>query len=71
VHDAKEPNPGIHMMLANMKYPDYPVALGIIRAVPGNTYETDLENQVNYLKEHSQYKTMDDLLLSGSTWKVE
>jgi 2-oxoglutarate ferredoxin oxidoreductase subunit beta len=29
VHDATEPNPGIHYMLSNMKYPDYPVALGV------------------------------------------
>ena len=36
VHDAHEPNPGIHYMLANMKYPEYPVALGVLRAVPGH-----------------------------------
>ena len=31
VHDVTEPNPGIHYMLANMRYPEYPVALGVIR----------------------------------------
>ena len=40
VHDAAESNPGIHYMLANMRYPEYPVALGVIRSVPGPTYET-------------------------------
>ncbi len=33
IHDAFEPNPGIQYMLANMRYPEYPVALGVIRAV--------------------------------------
>ena len=28
VHDAFESNPGIQYMLANMRYPEYPVALG-------------------------------------------
>ena len=29
VHDAHSENVGIHMMLADMKYPDFPVALGV------------------------------------------
>ncbi len=68
VHDAAEPNPGIQYMLANMKYPEYPVALGVIRAVPGPTYEKELENQVEQVKSRSKIKNMDDLLNSGSVW---
>jgi 2-oxoglutarate/2-oxoacid ferredoxin oxidoreductase subunit beta len=71
VHDATEPNPGIHYMLANMKYPEYPVALGIIRAVPGETYDSAIENQIKLIKESSDIKCVDDLLMSGSTWVVE
>jgi 2-oxoglutarate ferredoxin oxidoreductase subunit beta len=71
VHDALEPNPGIQYMLANMKYPEYPVALGVIRSVPGNTYETDLKNQIDGVKKNARIKCMDDLLRSGSTWNVE
>ncbi len=68
VHDAAEPNPGIQYMLANMKYPEYPVALGVIRAVPGPTYEKELENQIEQVKSKSKIKNMDDLLNSGSVW---
>ena len=68
VHDTAEPNPGIQYMLANMKYPEYPVALGVIRAVPGPTYEKELENQVEQVKSRSKIKNMDDLLNSGSVW---
>jgi 2-oxoglutarate ferredoxin oxidoreductase subunit beta len=71
VHDALEPNPGIQYMLANMKYPEYPVALGIIRAVPAETYDEAIVNQINAIKQTSKIKCMDDLLMSGSTWQVE
>src|SRR5512137_2609330 len=46
VHDAHEPNPGIQYMLANMRYPEYPVALGVIREVKGPTYEKDVDYQI-------------------------
>ena len=71
VHNAYEPNSGIQFMLANMRYPEYPVALGVIRSVPGPTYETDLINQISEVKKASKIKNMDDLLNSGSVWKVE
>jgi 2-oxoglutarate ferredoxin oxidoreductase subunit beta len=71
IHDASEPNPGIHYMLANMRYPEYPVALGVIRAVAGPTYEKDVENQIIEIQKTSKIKSMDDLLNSGSVWKVD
>lgn len=70
VHDAYEENPCIHYMLANMKYPKYPVALGVLRAVPAPTYEVALEEQINMVKESSKIKCMDDLLNSGNVWEI-
>ncbi len=71
VHDAFESNPGIQYMLANMKYPEYPVALGVIRSVPGHTYENDVEEQIRDVQKVAKIKCTDDLLASGSIWKVE
>ena len=71
VHDSLEENPGIHYMLANMKYPQYPVALGVIRAVPGPTYEKAVADQIETVKKNSKIKSVSDLLMSGSTWKVD
>lgn len=71
IHDAHESNPGIHYMLANMKYPEYPVALGIIRAVQGETYDKAVTDQINEIRKISKIKCVDDLLASGSTWEVE
>lgn len=71
VHEPEQSNPGIHYMLANMRYPDYPVALGVIRSVEGPTYEKDLESQINEVKKSSKIRCMDDLMNSGSIWKVD
>ena len=70
VHDAHESNPGIQYMLANMKHPEYPVALGVIRAVTSYTYDQAVAHQIEKVKETSEIKCMDDLLNSGSTWDV-
>jgi 2-oxoglutarate ferredoxin oxidoreductase subunit beta len=71
IHDAYESNPGIQYMLANMRYPEYPVALGVIRSVTGPTYDKAVHEQIDEIKKTAKIKCMDDLFLSGSTWKVE
>lgn len=71
IHDPCGPNPGLHYMLANMRYPEYPVALGVIRSVPGLCYEEEIEKQISEIRGRSKIKCMDDLLTSGSTWKVD
>ena len=70
VHNATENNPGIHLMLANMRYPNYPVALGVIRNVTAPTYERAVEAQIQKVKKTSPMKCLDDLLHSGNTWEV-
>jgi 2-oxoglutarate/2-oxoacid ferredoxin oxidoreductase subunit beta len=70
VHDAHSENPGIHYMLANMNYPEYPVAFGVIRAVEAPTYEEMTERQIEDVKSKATIKCVDDLLMSGSTWTV-
>lgn len=71
VHDALEPNPGIQYMLANMRFPEYPIALGVIRSVPGHSYETDVEEQIKRIQKDARVKSVDDLLTTGSIWKVD
>jgi len=70
VHVSNENNPGIHTMLANMRWPNYPVALGVIRNVSAPTYDQAMVNQINKVKETSKIKNMEDLLKSGNTWEV-
>jgi 2-oxoglutarate/2-oxoacid ferredoxin oxidoreductase subunit beta len=71
VHDAHEPDPGLHYMLAGMQYPEFPVALGIIREVKSQTYDGAMLEQHERVRAKSKIKSVDDLLNSGSTWKVK
>lgn len=70
VHKVSENNPGIHTMLANMRWPNYPVALGVIRKVDAPTYEMAMKAQLQKVRKLSKIRNMDDLLMSGNTWKV-
>ena len=71
VHDAHTDNIGIHMALVEMKGPDYPVALGVIRDVKDITYDDGVRDQVKDVMAKSKIHCVDDLLHSGSTWEVE
>ncbi len=71
VHDARCENAGVHMMLADMKYPDFPVALGVIRNVADLTYNDGVCRQVEEVKAKSRIRCVDDLLNSGSTWTID
>jgi len=70
VHDPYNPDPGIHVMLSKMQVPEFPMALGIIRAVKADTYEDLMTNSISFAKQNSPIKCVDDLLMSGSTWEI-
>lgn len=70
-HDAHEKDTMLHVRLASMKYPDYPVALGVIRQVNEPTYEIEVQKQIEQVRAKSDIRSMDDLLVSGETWIVE
>ncbi len=71
IHDAGSEDPGIHMMLASMAPPEYPAAMGVIRAVKTETLEESVWNSVKHEKEVSPIKNVDDLLNSGNTWEID
>ncbi|MGD9992464.1 MAG: 2-oxoacid:ferredoxin oxidoreductase subunit beta [Salinivirgaceae bacterium] len=71
VHDAYELNPGIHLLLANMRYPEFPVALGVIRSVNAPTYDDNMTNQIKQVKQSAKIKNMTDLLTTGNTWEIK
>ena len=71
VHDAHNPNPFLHWMLVNMRAPEFPVALGVIRDVEAHTYDEALDEQITEVQSQSKIRCMDDLLNSGDTWEVK
>ncbi len=70
VHDAHETDTTTHTQLANMQYPDFPVALGVIRDVNMEVYEQAVEEQIQEAQKDCSIKCLDDLLNSGHTWMV-
>ncbi|MFO7873636.1 MAG: 2-oxoacid:ferredoxin oxidoreductase subunit beta [Bacteroidales bacterium] len=70
VHDQYAKNPSIQRMVGWMKAPDFPVAMGVIRAAPADTYDELLLNQINTARETSDIQSVNDLLRSGQTWEI-
>ena len=71
-HDAQCEDTTLHNMLAAMKWPEYPVAVGIIRDVADeNIYDVKVEQQLADVKASSKIQCVDDLLRSGETWEIK
>lgn len=68
VHDAQAQSPVLHQMLIEMKLPDLPVAMGVIRDVGAETYDEELYQQMNNEKEKTKFSSLNDLFLSGNTF---
>jgi 2-oxoglutarate ferredoxin oxidoreductase subunit beta len=70
VHDPTTEDAAVHTMLATMMPPEFPVALGVIRSVPVETFDQAMMDSIATEQANSTIKTMDDLLNSGQTWTV-
>jgi len=70
-HHVDSNDIGLQSMLIDMKYPDMPVALGVIRDVKDKTYDINVQDQVNDVTAKARIHCVDDLLRSGSTWEVK
>ena len=57
-------------MLARMRPPEFPAALGIIRAVDRPTFDRGVLSQLEHEKENAKFNTVDELLESGDTWEI-
>ncbi len=71
VHHPFEVDPGVHIMLCEMRPPDYPSALGVIRAVQTETFEELVWESVAHEKKTSPLKSVDDLMRTGNTWTID
>jgi 2-oxoglutarate/2-oxoacid ferredoxin oxidoreductase subunit beta len=71
VHHTGHQDNTLHYMLARMTLPDFPVAMGVIRAAEGPVYESLLYDQIAALKKESKLKTVNDLLTSGNVFEVK
>ena len=70
-HDAHSEDTALHTMLASMRYPEYPVAVGVIRDVERPTYDSEVARQITEQQEREPNKSADDLFFGGETWVVK
>ncbi len=68
VHDAKEKDTTLHLMLARLHMP---VVTGIIRAVEEKTYDELCTERIEQMKSQAKFKTVNELFASGETYEVK
>jgi len=72
VHNAEDIDPTLHLALSNMELSmGLPVAFGVIRAAKTQTYDAATNAQIESVKATAKIKNLQQLLLSGNTWKIE
>jgi 2-oxoglutarate ferredoxin oxidoreductase subunit beta len=71
VHDETLENPTIAFMLSRMDYPEYPVPVGVIRAVQRPTYNDLMEEQITRAVETQGQGDLQALFRQGDIWEVE
>ncbi|MFV0291282.1 MAG: 2-oxoacid:ferredoxin oxidoreductase subunit beta [Mangrovibacterium sp.] len=70
IHDAHEEDPTLHLALVNMKYPDFPVAMGVIRDVKALVYDEEMQKQIAEVQSKRKLESLEAIFYSGNTWEV-
>jgi 2-oxoglutarate ferredoxin oxidoreductase subunit beta len=71
VHDEQAEEPYLALMLSRMFWPDYPVPVGVLRAVPRPTHDQLIQQQITAAISASGPGDLAAALASGETWTVE
>jgi 2-oxoglutarate ferredoxin oxidoreductase subunit beta len=71
VHHERHETPAYAFALASLKRPEFPLPVGVFRAVETQTYERMLEEQVEHAIDERGRGDLEALLNSGDTWTIE
>ncbi|MDD9854200.1 MAG: 2-oxoacid:ferredoxin oxidoreductase subunit beta [Deltaproteobacteria bacterium] len=71
IHDESHQSPSYAFALATLARPDFPLPIGVFRAVEKPCYETLLQSQVDAATQERGPGDLAALLHSGDTWTVE
>ena len=69
VHDEKGPN-AYSMMLADMKSPEFPLPVGVIRRVDAPVFDAGIRKQVEEITTLKGRGDLQKALYSDNTWEV-
>jgi 2-oxoglutarate/2-oxoacid ferredoxin oxidoreductase subunit beta len=70
VHDDAVANPAYAFMLSRLDHPDFPVPVGVLRAVKQPAYEQLVNDQRNRAIQQKGVGDIDKLLRAGETWTI-
>ena len=70
VHDEKAPAASYAGVLATLQRPDFPMPVGVLRAVEKATYEDELQKQIDSAISERGKGDLKELLHSGDTWTI-
>ncbi len=70
VHDEKTLEPNLSYILGRMNYPEFPVPVGVFRAIRKPTYVEMLGSQISSMIETRGPGDIEKLLNSGETWVI-
>jgi 2-oxoglutarate ferredoxin oxidoreductase subunit beta len=71
VHDETIADPTTAFLLSRMDYPEFPVPVGVIRAVERPTYNDMMEEQIARAIETQGDADLNALLRQGDIWEVK
>jgi 2-oxoglutarate ferredoxin oxidoreductase subunit beta len=71
LHDEFYETPAYAFALASLQRPEFPLPIGVFRAVEKHTYETLLDDQVTSAVAARGEGDLEKLLSSGDTWTID
>ncbi len=69
-HDESTPDPSLAYLLSKLGPPDFPMPMGIFRAIEAEPYDAAVHRQIAEARETTADKDLDDLLREGSVWEI-
>ena len=70
-HDETAPEPALATLLARMRHPEMPEAIGVLRALERPTFDALVNEQVEAARAREGRGDLAALLRAGDTWTVE
>jgi 2-oxoglutarate ferredoxin oxidoreductase subunit beta len=71
IHDEKREDPSVAFLLSRMGYPEYPVPVGVIRAVKRPTYNDLMTQQIEQAIAAEGEGDLREIFIEGDTWTVK
>ncbi|MEX0648972.1 MAG: 2-oxoacid:ferredoxin oxidoreductase subunit beta [Balneolaceae bacterium] len=71
VHDPTSEETQLHIALAKMQIPDFPVAMGVIRKHETTTFDEKVHAAIAQAEQNRSYKSIQNLFESGNTWEIK